>query len=218
MKWNLKLRIVIPTILLVAAITATMAFVAYSMSRKSLTVTLDQQLQDLSASTVNSVEDWANTQSLLVQQWAGDATALAAVNGTADARAKLSADYARSKGLLGYMEGINLTDSTGLVIAGSDPVTIGKISIGNRDYFKQAMGGKVAISDVVLSQRSGTPIVVVAAPIMDGNTAKGIIFAAVDMKEFSQREISTIKVLQTGYAFMFDHNGLLLAHPKTELS
>jgi methyl-accepting chemotaxis protein len=216
MKWKLKLRIVIPTILLVAAITATMAVVAYSMSRKSLSATLDQQLQDLSATTVGTVQDWANTQSLLVQQWAGDTTAVAAVSGAADARGKLSADYARAKELLGYMEGINLTDASGLVIAGSDPATIGKISIGNRDYFKQAMGGKVAISDVVLSQRSGTPIVVVAAPIQDGANVKGVIFAAVDMKEFSQREIGTIKVLQTGYAFMFDRNGLLLAHPKTE--
>ncbi len=216
MKWNLKLRIVIPTILLVAAITATIATVAYSMSRKSLSATLDQQLQDLTTGTVGSVEEWVNTQSLLVQQWAGDTTAVVAVNGSAEARAKLSADYARSKNLLGYMEGINLTDSTGLIVAGSDPATVDKISIGTRDYFKQAMGGKVAISDIVLSQRSGSPIVVVAAPVTEGSIVKGVIFAAVDLKEFSHREIGTIKVLQTGYAFMFDRNGLLLAHPKTE--
>jgi hypothetical protein len=78
------------------------------------------------------------------------------------------------------------------------------------------MGGKVAISDIVLSQRSGSPIVVVAAPVTEGSIVKGVIFAAVDLKEFSHREIGTIKVLQTGYAFMFDRNGLLLAHPKTE--
>jgi methyl-accepting chemotaxis protein len=218
MKWNLKLRIVIPTILLVAAITATIATVAYTMSKRSLAATLDTQLQDLATSSVENVENWINAQSLLAQQWAGDSTALSAVAGSDDARAKLSADYARSYKLLGYMEGINLTDATGLVIAGSDPATVGKISIGTRDYFKQALStGKPAISDIVLSQRSGSPIVVVAAPIMDGATAKGIVFAAVDLKEFSQREIGTIKVLQTGYAFMYDRNGLVLAHPKPEL-
>jgi methyl-accepting chemotaxis protein len=217
MKWNLKLRIVAPTILLVATITATIAIVAYSMSRKALSTTLDEQLQNLAASSVSSVEDWINTQSILVQQWAGDTTTQTAITGADDARTKLSADYARSKTLLGYMEGINLTDASGLVVAGSDPATIGKISVGNREYFKQAMGGKIAISDVVLSQRSGVPIVVVAAPVMDGATAKGVVFAAVDLKEFSQREIGAIKVLESGYAFMFDRNGLVLAHPKAEL-
>ena len=217
MKWNLKLRIVTPTILLVSAITVTIAVVAYTMSRNALSSTLDKQLQDLSNATVSSVEDWITAQSLMVQQWAGDSTTVAAVAGVPDARAKLSADYARTRTLLGYMEGISLTDASGLIVAGSDPATVGKINIGSREYFKQAMGGKVAISEVVLSQQSGNPIVVVAAPIMDGNTAKGVVFAAVDLKEFSKREIGTIKILESGYAFMFDRSGLILAHPKTEL-
>ena len=217
MKWNLKLRIIVPTILLIAAVTATTALVAYRMSRNTLSSTFDTQLQDITTSTVASVEDWINAQTILTRNWAGDRDAVSAIAGSAELRTKLSADYARAQGLLGYMEGVNLTDATGLVVAGSDPTTVGKITIGSRDYFKQAMTGKLAISDVIISQRSGTPIIVIAAPVMDGSATKGVVFAAVDLKEFSQREIGAIKVLQTGYAFMFDRNGLILAHPKAEL-
>ena len=217
MRWNLELRIIVPTALLVTAITVATAFSAYRMSRNSLLSTYDTQLQDITASTVASMENWIHTQTILVQQWAGDADARAAIAGSEKALAKLSADYARAKDLLGYMEGITLTDATGMAIAGSDPATVGKISSGTRAYFKQAIAGQLAVSDVLLSQRSGTPIVIVAAPVMDGAKARGIVYAAVDLKAFSHREINTIEVLETGYAFMFDRNGLMLAHPQTDL-
>jgi methyl-accepting chemotaxis protein len=217
MKWNLKSRIIVPTALLVAAITAAMAFAAYRMSRSLLASSYDTQLQGIAASTVVSMEEWIGTQTTFVQQWASDSNAPAAINGSPELRARFSSYYARTKNMLSYMEGITLTDETGMAIAGSDPTTIGKIRSNNRDYFKQAMTGKAVVSDVLLSQRSGTPIVIVAAPVMDGNTARGIVYAAVDLKAFSQREISTIKVLQTGYAFMFDRNGLMLAHPNADL-
>ena len=216
MNWDLKLRILVPTTLLVAAITATTAITAYRMSRGLLASAYDSQLQDIASTTVVAMEDWINTQTVFVQQWASDSNTVAAINGSDEIRARLSSYYARTRNMLSYMEGITLTDATGMAIAGSDPATLGKIRSNNREYFKQAMTGKVAVSDVLLSQRSGTPIVIVAAPVMADGKPQGIVYAAVDLKAFSEREINTIKVLQTGYAFMFDRNGLMLAHPDAE--
>jgi len=217
MKWDLKFRIIVPSALLIAAITGTTAFAAYRMSRNLQAATYDAQLQDIATSTVASMEDWIGTQVLFVRQWASEKNALAAIPDSAALRTELSSHYARTRDMLGYMEGITLTDDSGMAIAGSDPTTIGKIRSNNRDYFRQAMTGKTVVSDVLLSQRSGTPVVIVAAPVMDGTKARGIVYAAVDLKAFSQRVISAIKVLQTGYAFMFDRNGLMLAHPDADL-
>jgi methyl-accepting chemotaxis protein len=220
MKWNLSTRIVVPTALLVAAVTATVAIVSFTMSRRNLATALDTQLQDLTGSVVTSIEDWVKNQQLNAQHWAGDADVLAALTESSEmtqARSKVCQDFVRAKATLGNSEAINLVDTTGLVIAGSATESIGRINISERPYFKTTMAGTPTVSDVLKSSATGNPIIVVAAPVMDGTKVRGVLINAIDLHSLSQRAVGSIKVLQTGYAFMFDQKGMILAHPKAEL-
>jgi methyl-accepting chemotaxis protein len=80
------------------------------------------------------------------------------------------------------------------------------------------------ISKVLASRTSGNPVVVVATPIKDGETVRGVLEISLDLNTFSAQYISSRKVLETGYAFMFDDQGIVIAHPdkskifKTKLS
>ena len=58
---------------------------------------------------------------------------------------------------------------------------------------------------------------VVAVPVKVNGVVRGVIFDALDMGLFCDKFISTIKVLDTGYAYLYDSKGVLIAHPKKEL-
>ncbi|MDA2916402.1 SpoIIE family protein phosphatase [Nitrospinae bacterium AH_259_B05_G02_I21] len=49
-----------------------------------------------------------------------------------------------------------------------------------RDYFKQAMSGRTVISDVLISNTSGLPILVLATPIAGANGPKGVLCGLID--------------------------------------
>jgi len=42
---------------------------------------------------------------------------------------------------------------------------------------------------------------------------QGVLFSAVDVNWFSAKYIANLKVLKTGYAFLFDEKGVVIAHP-----
>ncbi len=112
----------------------------------------------------------------------------------------------------GY-EGMALLDTNGIIIAHSDPKGIGA-DLKTREYFKLAMQGKVNISDVVVSPVSGQQVFVIAVPIKDGSRVAGVFFSAIELKKFSDKFISPIKIGSEGYAYMSNASGILLAHPK----
>jgi methyl-accepting chemotaxis protein len=55
--------------------------------------------------------------------------------------------------------------------------------------------------------------VVIATPVKDGEVVKGVYYLALDLTWFSSQFVSSLKVLQTGYEFMFDDQGVVVAHP-----
>jgi len=98
-------------------------------------------------------------------------------------------------------------------LASSNPESIGKLNVSDRQYFKDASAGNVAISQVLKSRTTGNPIVVLAVPVKDGSTVRGVLFASLDLNVLSSDLIARIKVLQTGYAYLFDETGVFIAHP-----
>jgi len=90
-------------------------------------------------------------------------------------------------------------------------------SVGDRDYFKQAMStGQAVVSDPLISKVSGNLVFVVAAPVKRDNQVAGLILGTLPMDEIV-REISTIKVGKTGYAYMVRGDGLCIAHSDQNL-
>lgn len=85
-------------------------------------------------------------------------------------------------------------------------------NISDRDYFKQAMSGQAVISNVIIHRILNMPIMVVAAPIWgDSRQVAGVIFAVLDAGILSQYT-DNIKYGQTGYSYIIDNTGALIAH------
>ncbi|MBN2255135.1 MAG: Cache 3/Cache 2 fusion domain-containing protein [Deltaproteobacteria bacterium] len=119
---------------------------------------------------------------------------------------KIGADY----------EFLLVTDKNGIVFAdGSGGVCKG-ISVADREYFNIAKSGNVNIGEAVRSKKTGNPIVSFCAPIKtkSGDFA-GSVINVMDM-DFLVKKVSSVKMGETGYAFMADKNGICIAHPNSK--
>lgn len=96
--------------------------------------------------------------------------------------------------------------------------TAGSVTnLSDRDYFAKALAGQTAISDPLSSKLDGSYIIMMVTPIQDyDGKLVGILAAAADAS-FLNETISQIKFGQTGYGYMLNQKGNVIAHPKKEL-
>ncbi|MBM9613713.1 methyl-accepting chemotaxis protein [Desulfobulbus rhabdoformis] len=99
-----------------------------------------------------------------------------------------------------------------------DKTSFGKININDRGYFKQIKQEKtVVLSDPIRSKVDGTSVVVAAGPILADNGdflgILGVTIRAEGITSIVTREKSG----NTGYAFMVNSQGIIIAHPNKEL-
>ncbi|PTX96673.1 hypothetical protein DB354_08450 [Opitutus sp. ER46] len=206
----------IPTILLVVVIVAAIGVVSFEMSRRSLERALVRQNADICETALGSVERWIDTKQRDLLHWAGDARAAVALGDTPEAaatRAALQQDFVRAEQVIGGVV-VHLLNPSGLVVASSSKESVGTLNLGDRSYFKQALKGENALSEVLLSRRTNQPIASLAVPVRDasGNIV-GALAAIVDLASFSKTVIDHIRILDTGYVYLCDFNGLVIAHP-----
>jgi len=219
MKWSLRNRIMFPVIGLVAVLIGAVVVVAFLMSRSMITNAFNQQLEGVARSALSEVENWIDVQKVNLADWTTQQEVVAATGeseGAVAARKSVDTHMTQLMAISDIYEGINVTNAQGKTIAGANMETAGKVDVSDRTYIKKALAGEFAISDVLASRRSGTPIVVVAAPVKEGSVVKGAVFAVLRLEQFSSKFINPIKVLDTGYAYLFDETGLVLAHPSKE--
>ena len=167
---------------------------------------------------VTEAENWVDGQRKNLLVMAHLPEALKAAGDSPDKAAAVEAlgdVYRHATGVYGDSEGFNLVDSKGAIIAAANKDVIGKVNVSDRPYIKEALAGRTAISDVIASRLTGNPIVVLAAPIQEGEQVRGALFNVISLNGFSSKFIANIKVLNTGYAYLYDRQGLTLAHPDT---
>ena len=125
-----------------------------------------------------------------------------------DMVAYLRAEIAQNK----LYENIFWTDEKG------DYVDINGVA-GNsasRAYFQGAMKGNRVITDPMISPVSGKLVVVIAQPIRANQRIIGILAGAIDIDNVANM-VTSVKVGQTGYAYLLRGDGTVVIHPNKEL-
>ena len=102
----------------------------------------------------------------------------------------------------------------GICFAASDPSYVGT-NFSDRSYVKTALAGTVNVGEAALNKVSKKPFVPFAAPILLGDKVVGG-FAAIADISFLNDLILGEKIGTTGYAFITDSTGLVIAHPKAD--
>jgi len=114
-------------------------------------------------------------------------------------------------------------DMSGLIVAEATGVqtvrTEGKLgNIADRAYFKEIKAGAAAVvSEVLVAKGTGKASVILAVPIKDDHGGlRGVLLGVVDLERLSNY-IARTKIGATGYAFLVDKTGKVIAHPDQKL-
>ena len=89
------------------------------------------------------------------------------------------------------------------------------INVSERDYFKHAISGETYISSPVVSKLDSTLVMYLAAKINNGTGYNGIVFVTLSSDTFSSM-VDSATVGTSGYAFIEDSTGTIVAHKKRE--
>ncbi len=116
-------------------------------------------------------------------------------------------------------QGVFVTDSEGNLFTGvlEGGAEYKGINIADRAYFQNAKAtGKTLIGDPARSEATGKLISVICAPVKSESKEFIGTLGVVLKVEFLTGLIAGRKLGKTGYGFMADKNGLILAHPVAE--
>ncbi|ADK83461.1 methyl-accepting chemotaxis sensory transducer [Desulfarculus baarsii DSM 2075] len=220
---TLKTKLILGGVILVSLPLLIVGVYSYVASSKALTANAEEN----ALSTAQRLADMANTymemESRLIREVAVGNTTIAVAEknhvGAADADVKeldrklasfiktVGQDYAT----------IFVTNVKGDIIADGVGGGYKGLNVGDRAYLKEALTGKVAAGEIVLDKKTNKPVMLIAVPVM-GQSGKvvGVTAAAIGM-EFWNKNLTNVRMGQTGYPFMVNKDGLVIAHRVADL-
>ncbi|MBY9079228.1 HAMP domain-containing protein [Paenibacillus sp. HN-1] len=211
---SLKVKISICLVLIISIPLVISGYFSYSLSSDALQSAIQDELRKTTASASEAVESKLDTvrHDLEIAALNGDLARLAGNPGSQELRTavyRYSADVQQQNKDL--IELLIIADSQGqaLVTSASDAPDL---NVSDREYFKQALQGSPAVSDVLVSKDSGNPIVAIALPLQSGGSTAGVLIGTIPFTAISS-PVDAVKIGNNGYAYMLNKSGLVLAHP-----
>lgn len=225
MKTGLREKFLIPTLLLILMGTSLTATVSFINSQRTLRAQIHAQLRQNAQSTLEYIVSWVENRRQDIMLWAQQSTIGQAVStagadentGSVIFVKEANENLKSYKNAHPYFEEIAIVKDDGNVLttsnieAGRETMT-GR-NIKDRPFFQKALQGAVVVTDVAVSEMSGKPVVIIAAPVKMGDAIVGILYGVVDLPYFTKKFVEPIKIGQTGYVYIVDSNGMVISHP-----
>lgn len=202
-KFRLMSTLLLITLLGLAAITA----LNYYTARGLLVAGIEQTALSEAKGQADAINKWLETRMAEVQ-----VISRQPVIQTMDWQQQAPLLKNEAKALSAYFERFLIADPTGNAHVSNDT----SILIGDRDYFQSCMKGTPFISDPVVSKSTGQLVSMVAAPIKNADGKVVGVLAGTMGTETLSKMVANIKIGETGYAYMAQNNGIVIAHPDKE--
>ena len=192
-------------VLAISILLATNWYIKYQVSTEKLTNQIDQHLSAQSDATAAFVNGWIEMHLKASRQNAS----------TAD---MVSMDPAKQKPILEsiakeykWLYLVFTIAPDGKNIARSDAESLKDYK--DRLYFQQVMNGEPFGSQVIISKTTVQPALGLAVPILKADKIVGVFCLAAHITDLSEN-ITNVKIGRTGFAFLLDNNGKVIAHQK----
>lgn len=215
MRWNLKNRFLVPTLLAIVLGMGAASVLSFTQSKNAVNDALMNQSEQMADALVRQISAWIDDITNDIRQMAhrDEFKAVVASRGM-DREAVAKADQALADITKIYGFGsMGLLGKDGTALAYSSPGSSGTLNLSDRGYFKEAITGKIAVSDALKSRVTGKPVMAVAIPYLYEGKQEGVFIAVVNLDSFSETFIDPVKLGETGYAFLMARSGVLAAHP-----
>lgn len=210
-KMKLTAKILIPLCLLITFSIILSTIISYKSVQKIVLQLSKEQLEEKANSIKTRLNDRIDeilTETQKLSQFK-DIQKASKYKGLRTKASKFLVDYASQKE---YFEQITLTDITGAVIASNLEKNVKALNKSNASYFQRALNGEINISKPIKSYFSDHPVFIIAVPVTMNKTITGTLLAWIDIKILGDKFIKTLKIGETGYAYLTDSKGLVLYH------
>ncbi len=219
MKWNLKNRFLLPTLVTIVIGMVFLGVFFYVRTHSVFSRVIQHELQQLAMANVAHMSQWIRDRQVDIESWGRQQLYLKALADTPAGRTtrtfvdrqlkKIRQDY-------GYYENIVLADRNGTCIAMADPKGMRENRVSQYPYFKAAMEGRSHVSSMAhVSATTGELVFVISAPVRSGNRVHGVLFCLFRVRDFVDRFVSSIHAGSQGSSFLFRRNGEILADGAT---
>ena len=211
LNWNkLQVRLTLLIVIIVVPFSLLPFLYVSSWTRDLSTESAAQYLEQSNESLYNSASRWMDMNLNALQQMVS----------LSDIQSMEAAAQVPILDLMAttypHMYLVSTTDLTGVNVARSDDEELTDYS--DRSWFQEAVAGEPVAFQTLIGRTSGEPTLVAAMPIHDAaDTIVGVGMFAADLTVIAD-EIGATRVGETGFAYLVNESGLVLAHPDSSLS
>ena len=216
-------RLIIIGLILIALPLIVISSVAVFRSQAGLTALAGESLVGDSQDLANKIDTFYLNETRTALALANNPVVQAAIvarnglGGAAGAAQEIKAadaqidPFRKVKEIGGAYEAVNLVGSDGIVFVSSDAKAVG-VDVNGREYFKLAFGGKANVGSVVVSKITGKLVTPVAVPVLIDGAVVGVVSLILNV-DWLVNLVANEKVGKTGYPFVVDGKGVIVAHP-----
>ncbi len=218
-KLSLRMRILVPIIVLIIIGMAATTIFSSSSTVKIVDKIITDQLKDTTEGVSVQIDRWVET----LQR---DITTLSEKSALADVLlnpgfgGEFYVDKAGTT-LNDFIKRYSDFESSiifnidGLAVASTVKEIIGKANANDipliKGMFQKAKQGGIGLSEVHISVTTKAPAFAIAVPIMSNGKVLGVLAAAIKMDKFSREVIESIQIGEEGYAYLTDFTGMMAA-------
>ena len=218
MNWSLKNRFLIPTLVLLVVGIGVLSAVTFYSSKYALEDAYKEEITQLSESTAKLVDAWMTDRLLDVEIWSFQKIVHEAVEDAGEektSRNEAVSFFKKLKAKYPFYENIVVLNFKGEPVAQADDASIDGFLKADRSAFETALKGKTGVSGVMPGPKG--PVFYIAAPLKRNQTVEGAIVGIVSLDSLSSVFIDPVKIGKHGYAYLYDRNGVVVAHPDKSL-
>ena len=217
-KLNLFAKVFLSFFFLTLLVIASISFISYYKSSSILMSGAEDKLNTVVKEKVNTLEVIVNNSKATgnmiaslgqIRQQIEAANAGQTTNVNGEIASFLRDEFQRRKGLY---ENIFIAGKNGKILQDG----IGGTSIGTdlheMDWYQESIKGNQFVSKVMTSPITGRPVVAVGTPVKRGQETVGVAAIAIEFNVLT-KPITDSKIGETGYTYVSNKDGLILAHP-----